>query len=59
MSAIKNSISILVLFVFACSAQASASVAQDASSEFGSMMLFSAGFVGLFAARKHMKSEAS
>jgi len=52
-------VSTLILFVFACSTHATTALAQETNSDLESMMLFSAGFVGLFAARKHIKSKVS
>lgn len=59
MTTVTKFVSTLILFVFACSTHATTTLAQETNSDLGSMMLFSAGFVGLFAARKHMKSNVS
>ena len=59
MTHVTKLVSTLIIFVFSCSVHAENTLTAGVDNELGSMMLFSAGFVGLFAARKHMASKAS
>jgi hypothetical protein len=58
MTALKTLVSTFTLFVFCSGVHASTTIATEASNDIGSLMLFSAGLVGLFATRKHMKAKA-
>lgn len=57
MTIVTKIVSALSLIVSTGYVHASNTILVESSSDLGSMMLFSAGFVGLLVARKHMKSQ--